>query len=541
MKNYTIFFLLSISTLLPAQTPAILWRFDTHDEAFGNAAMADLDADGKPEIAFSCYWGDSNLYVLNAEDGSLLWKKNLGGCNDAAPAIFDVDGDSQPEVILGSSCNPVLTCFNGSSGTITWQKVFGGTDSPPSVADLEGDGSAEILIGDFSGRLNCYAASTGQLKWQVDVEEDLAVSIQASPALVDVNGDQLPDIVVCTWAYAPNYDSSAVYAYDGLTHQLIWKNQVPADWMYHGAAVADVDEDGLPELALSSYDGHVYLLNAEDGSLGWQYATPGLAYISGPVTIGDLDGDGHLDLVYSNGWGQVDALDRFGQLKWSYFMALYESAFRGAALADLDGNETLDVIFASSKGKLYALDGGSGGLLWSIDLRADYGNPLFGLEHGPLIADFNNDDTLDIFVVGGHTDYPDIQNDFGRAYAIQAGVGNGPDWTMFQHDLARGNCVCPDSASSSVPPLDASVFSASAFPNPFSESVFFNVFLEKNMMLTAVVYDQQGNQVAQLTRGLASAGPHQFSWQGGALPDGVYYCRVVAGDRAVIKKLVLGK
>ena len=94
------FFLINQS--IQAQTPSILWRFNTHDESFGNAAIGDLDGDGKPEIVFSCYWGDSNIYVLNAEDGSLLWKSNMGGCNDAAPIIFDVDNDGHPEVILGS-------------------------------------------------------------------------------------------------------------------------------------------------------------------------------------------------------------------------------------------------------------------------------------------------------------------------------------------------------------------------------------------------------------------------------------------------------
>ncbi|MBT3423471.1 MAG: PQQ-binding-like beta-propeller repeat protein, partial [Bacteroidetes bacterium] len=102
MKNLNfiilIFAILSFNFVY-SQTPQIKWWYDVNDSAFGNSASADLDGDGKLEIAFSCYRNDSTIYVLNAEDGSLLWKVNTGGCNDAAPLIFDVDMDDTLEVI----------------------------------------------------------------------------------------------------------------------------------------------------------------------------------------------------------------------------------------------------------------------------------------------------------------------------------------------------------------------------------------------------------------------------------------------------------
>src|SRR6187399_723991 len=130
--------LLASALLLPlfaTAQPSVLWSFATKDASFGQAAAADLDGDGKAEIVFSSYWNDSNVYVLNAQTGALKWKKNLGGCNDAAPLIADVDGDGKPEVIVASSCKPVTTCFNGATGAIKWQTPTGGSDSPPTIAD----------------------------------------------------------------------------------------------------------------------------------------------------------------------------------------------------------------------------------------------------------------------------------------------------------------------------------------------------------------------------------------------------------------------
>ena len=544
MKHILLFCTLSLCICgsIYAQTPSILWRFNTHDESFGNGAVADLVGDGRLEIAFSCYWGDSMIYVLHADDGSLVWKQNMGGCNDAAPIIYDVDNDGHPEVILGSSCNPVLTCFNGATGAIKWQTPFGGTDSPPAIADIDGDSIPEILVGDFEGYLNCFNARTGQLKWQVLVDDSGA--IEASPALVDVNGDGHPDIIVCTWSYGGNGDSTAVYAYDGLTHALLWKNPIPTDVIYHGAAFGDVIENGKPQFAVSSYDGNVYLLSGDSGRLVWKYSTPGLAYIPDPVTIGDLDNDGHLDLVYINGNGEVDALDRFGQLKWSYILDLYESSFRGAVLADVNNDDTLDVIFATTEGKLCALNGSQGNFLWNIDLRSDYGDSLFELEHGPLVSSFRGDDTLDIFVVGGYANSDSILGDFGRAYAIKLGKGKGPDWTMFQHDYIRSNCVCSQNYSTGISPLSNDPFSVADYPNPFSKNITFNIDLTQRTKLSMIVYDERGIAVRTFADSDISQGMHTYIWdgnndEGSPLTDGIYFCHITAGHSATVRKIVL--
>ena len=524
-----------------AQTGSVLWHFDTHDKSFGNAAMADLDNDGKPEIVFSCYWNDSSIYALNAENGSLLWKKNMGGCNDAAPIIWDVDNNGVKDVILASSCNPVLTCFAGNDGSIKWQTPFGGTDSPPSIADVDGDGKVDLLTGDFAGYLCCYNPVNGALKWKVLVDSDAA--IEASPALVDINQDGHPDIIVNTWSFAGNnHDSSAIYAYNGLTHTLLWKNSMPSDFIYHGAAFGDIDEDGKPELAVTCYDKYLYVLNGENGSLKWKYAAADSAYVGDPPVIADLDKDGHLDILYIGGYGDVVMLDRFGNLKWSYLLPAYESSFRGAALADINNDDTLDVVFSCSNGILYALNGSRGNLIWSKDLAADYGNTAFELEQGPLIADFNNDDTLDIFVVGGHAEYPAITNNYGRAYAVKAAKGKGPAWTMFQHDAVRSNCLCPTAPAGIETPTQT-VLDFTAFPNPGSR-VYFNLSLQHEEKVSMMIYDMQGRKISTLVNKNLSAGDYQFVWQGltdtGAIsPAGMYVCQIHAGHRTSEKKIVL--
>lgn len=57
------------------------------------------------------------------------------------------------------------------------------------------------------------------------------------------------------------------------------------------------------------------------------------------------------------------------------------------------------------------------------------------MDHAPVIADFNNDGKLDIFVIGGYGTSSQPNLNHGCAYALTAGNGTGPGWSMFRHDL----------------------------------------------------------------------------------------------------------
>jgi outer membrane protein assembly factor BamB len=470
-----IFFILTVSFALlfinnvNAQTPTIKWWYDINDASFGQSAAGDIDGDGKLEVVFGCYRNDSSVYALNADSGSLLWKYNTHpvgaeGCNDVAPVIYDVDNDTHLEVIVPSSCNPVTFCFNGQTGAVEWQCNTRGSDSPPTIADLDNDGTPEILHGEFGGYVKCINGENGSPSWEIPV--DTNSWIQTAPTIVDLDNNGQLDFVVGTWNF--NHLDS-IYAFRGDNHARMWSYPVH-DYMYHGTAVADLDNDGKPELVIGSYNDTLYCINGENGTTKWKYAATG-GYIGAPASIADIDNDGSCDVVFFSSY-VVTALSDSGTLKWQYTIPGFEQSFRGAAIADINNDVYLDVIFGTDGGKVKALNGNNGTLIWSIDLAAHYGNPAFALDHAPLIADFDNDDTLDVFIVGGHAEYPAFQNDFGRAYMIKAGKGHGPDWLMFQHDLHRQSSLCVDTTTSATE--IAGQLLVSVFPNPATTEVTIN-------------------------------------------------------------------
>lgn len=457
------------------QSPHINWWFDTNDASFGQPAAGDIDSDGKLEVVFGCYRNDSSVYALNAEDGTLLWKYNTHpagaeGCNDVAPVIYDVDGDDSLEVIVPSSCNPTTFCFNGRTGAVKWQTPTRGSDSPPSIADIDNDGKPEILHGEFDGYVICINGENGSVSWEIAV--DLDSWIQTAPTIIDLdNNDQL-DFVVGTWN-ATNYDSNKVYAYRGDNHALLWKYPI-RDVMYHGSGVSDLDYDGRPELVIGSYNDTLYCINGDDGTTFWKYAYASSYYTGAPPSIADIDNDDSCEVVFVS-WYVVGALSSSGKLKWHYNIPGYEQAFRGAALSDINNDSYLDVIFGTDGGNVYALNGNNGSLIWTKDLAAHYGNSLFALDNAPLVADFNNDDTLDVFIVGGHAEYPDFQNDFGRAYMISAGIGNGPDWLMFQKNILRNSSMCADTTSG-ISTYELPENNIMVYPNPASSFIYIKSF-----------------------------------------------------------------
>ena len=411
-------------------SPEILWWYDLNAPSLGSAAVGDIDGDGHLEIVFGTYFNDEHIYALNAEDGSLLWNYNTGGCNDASPAIADVDLDGDLEVIIPSSSPYTVYCFNGTTGDVEWSTSTGYPnciDSPPCVADVDNDDKPEVILGAWYGYVFCLNGEDGSICWQTNLGTNSY--IQSGPNILDLDDDGQLDVVVAQYS-----GDCRIYALKGDDASILWYSDVPQDYMYHGGSFADIDEDGKPEIAIGCYDNHVYVVNGEDGSLEWDYFAP--YYIASPTSIADLNNDDHFEIVFTS-YNRLGVLNHTGDLIWSYTTG--GSMFRGASIADVDGDGTLDVIFGSDDGILRALQGNDGQEVWTYNLEQDYGQ-TYNIDHAPVIADFNEDGKLDVFIIGGYATSSPPTNNHGRAYVLSAGNGTGNGWPMFRHDLRHSAC-----------------------------------------------------------------------------------------------------
>lgn len=521
MKYLLFFSTLLTGQLLTAQTPALEWEFGTGAPSFGSASSADLDNDGFLEIVFTTYTNDGHCHCLNAEDGSVLWSYDIGGCGDVAPLIADVTGDGNLDVVVNGSCNPTLFCIDGPSGSLHWSVPSGGGDSPPTTDDVDDDGINEILFGNFNGQVRIVNGEDGS-EYQTIQVNPFGSAVQTEPTLVDLDNDGDLEFLAANFF---NDDGNHVWAYE-TDGSLIWTSTKPGDvddfHAYHGGAVADIDGDDLPEYVIGSGAGYVHAINLEDGSDLWFLDLE--ASNMSAITIVDADFDGELEVVFNNN-DYVTFDERIwildgatGDEEWSYPIVF--PAFRGIAVSDINDNGQLDFLSGHYMGDILAVEAYNG-LLWEYELLDFFSDvPWLDANCQPLIADFDNDGMTEIFVTAGYGTYePDEFND-GAAYLIESGMSSCPEWLTFRHDNHRTGYLPSEeieAACGLVSIDDEESHGSSIYPNPVSDllTVDLQGFIEQATMRLfnpsgALVMEKRITGLSQIDMQDLAAGVYQL-------------------------------
>lgn len=147
-------------------------------------------------------------------------------------------------------------------------------------------------------------------------------------------------------------------------------------------AIGDLDGDGLPEIAFSTWKSDtLVVLNAQDEVL---WSVPQIKG-EGGVAMGDVNGDGLLDLVAFTTSDEVVAFSGAGVELWrSRSFAL--AWFPQATVADLDGDGQLEVIADQA-----VLNGADGATRATLD---DHNTGY----HSPVVADLDGDGVSEILL-----------------------------------------------------------------------------------------------------------------------------------------------
>jgi len=302
-----------------AFTPATGWLFGGSSQGGVSQFLAfDCDGDGDQDLASVAY---SNPVVLYINQGTWMQLTQLpGGINGATSAAAgDVDGDGDIDLMVGhSTSNPSLRqdrlLRNNGVGvftddTATAMPVHFNFTSSVHLTDIDGDGDLDALLGHLQtavGSPNGHALlqndGTGTFTDISDTlpQNDLTNLNSSTALLIDADGDG---------------DDEYMFSRD--TQHLYWNDQgtlVHANRAllpYRGGvtlsvAAGDLDGDGLPELVTGSWN---FSILGGRTSLYWNDGTGHMAeaatnptwptgfYTS--VDLGDIDGDGDLDLVFA--------------------------------------------------------------------------------------------------------------------------------------------------------------------------------------------------------------------------------------------------
>ena len=334
-----------------------------------SVALADIDGDGKEETLAGAPWGEGHVHVFSGAGGARLstinspnpqggsvppygWGSRFGW----SVAAGDVDGDGTPDIAIGAPGETVdsildegrVYVFSGRTGVLLYtfespnpepNPLYGGRFGDAlAMGDIDGDGRADIIVGadqetiagSTVGRAYAFSGASGAMTHTFTGSLTTG-GFGWSLAVGDVDGNGTNDVVV--GALHDNDGIGAVYAFSGSGTQLFTLTTPnPQLNAYFGNAVAlgDVDGDGTMEIAVGAHDedvgttvqgGRVYLFSGE--TLLHTFVSPDLApqsLFGSEVALGDVNGDGHADIAVA-----ASGPSGFGGLAYTFDSETYAS------------------------------------------------------------------------------------------------------------------------------------------------------------------------------------------------------------------------
>ncbi len=336
---------------------------DGHDNY--SIALGDVDGDGDLDLAAGNRNYANCLYLNNGTSNPF----NGVTCSDIssdAPDTFsialgDVDGDGDLDLAAGNPGqtnrlylnNGTANPFNGVSGSdissdahLTWTITLG---------DVDGDGDLDLVAGNYNQTNRLYlndgtaAPFSGVSGTDISSDEHSTQSI----ALGDVDGDGDLDLVA-----GNRGGSNRLYLNNGTAAPFssVTGSDISSDVHYttYSIVLGDVDGDGDLDLVAGNsigYTNRLYLNNGTaapfSGVTGSDISSD--AHRTDTIKLGDMDGDGDLDLVVGNRGGTNRLYMNDGTA--SPFSAVTGSDISGdahytqsIALGDVDGDGNLDLV-----------------------------------------------------------------------------------------------------------------------------------------------------------------------------------------------------
>jgi subtilisin family serine protease len=303
-------------------------------------AIVDLDGDGDEEVVIGAT--DQRLVAVTGADGDTMpgFPVLLTGAINSSPAIWDVDLDGTPEILVATSQGRVYAVRGNGTIVPGWPVLLSGDlRAGPAIADLDPTNPGlELVIGSSNGSL-WVLDRTGAIRpgWPQAAGD----AIYATPALHDFDGDGTSEIIVGAF-------DSTLYGFRGDGSPMPgWPVALP-DRVLSSAAIGDVDRDGAADIVVGCYDQKVYALHADATPLaGWPVTVVG-AVRSSPALADLRDGDGWVEVAIASDGPTLYVIDHQGNFAPGWPQALGGSVTGGVNVADVDGDGVLDVIAGAS-------------------------------------------------------------------------------------------------------------------------------------------------------------------------------------------------
>ncbi|MFD2783890.1 FG-GAP-like repeat-containing protein [Hymenobacter rubripertinctus] len=276
-------------------------------------AVADLNGDGRLDIVTTNFTGNQTIVFLNPAATPGTFGAGVayttGGTNPLPVGVADMNGDGLPDIVVanrneatvGILLNSMTT--PGTFGAATTYSYGFGVTYGLRLGDLNNDGRPDVAVtlqsSNQVGVLLNSATTPGTLG--TAVAYPVNGSVPDEVRLADVNGDGRLDIIT---ANTGGSGSVSVLLASGAPGSFTAGVNYPGGGGNVAVTLGDVTGDGLTDIVTPTGQSgtSVNVLPGQgNGTFGAAVSFPiGAAFHYG-VELGDLNGDGRLDIAVPNG------------------------------------------------------------------------------------------------------------------------------------------------------------------------------------------------------------------------------------------------
>ena len=383
------------STLSPYFVDAQL--VDVEFDGQGTSSLIAGPVDGSLNGEFNLDPGASITYILRVTIAG--GEKRLSATNSLVGLTVEVD--SRTSEIDSDNTNDKATfqsllAVSATSGTDSFVdsglQLGSSNASDVALGDLDGDGDLDIVVA------NSLSANGIWINEGLGDFENSGLALgegdTVAVAIGDLTGNGLLDVVV-----ANRGESIEVYRNLGGMRFTLYSTYSYVD-NYSDIALADFNNDGLLDLVVTA-NGGSYLWNNVASKFDNENPLVLSETPASSVAVGDVDGDGDVDLLITDDQGTANRLwlnDGAGQFSESSHQ-LGASDSVQAALADLDGDGDLDAVIANQTGDHHVwMNDGLGAFVQAASLT----NSL-GYATGVALGDLDGDGDIDAAIASSTT------------------------------------------------------------------------------------------------------------------------------------------
>lgn len=532
--------------------------------------------------------------------GSLLsqsWHSFYNGTGDADDESRSVCADDSGNVYvtgfsMGANSNfDIVTIKYGEKGNVLWVRVFNGTgNSEDRAFGIVQDEYGFIYVGGFTTStgnnediiLLRYNAA-GTLSWSKTYNHSGTSSDRAWGIVVDNSDRAYIYLTGCTLS-GSNYDYLTVkYRDDGFFK---WANT------YDRGSSSD---DRALGIVVDIYGNVIVTGSSQGSSSGFDYYT--IKYNSDGVTVwskrynGSNNGEDrafgivcdHLNNIIVTGYSMRSTsiesrdiatvqYDKNGITKWTKIYNGPENStddafgivvdvldniyIAGSTRKSNTSEDILALKYNQSGTEKWASIHNSGGTnsdiayCLNVDTEGQYvylaGSSIVAGNEMISVAKFNSLGEFQqsiIYPGGGRATDVTLNNVnsvfLGGYYVNNASGSMAPNKDYVAMEFANGLITITAVNGNGEVPAEFGLYQN--YPNPFNPSTSIKYDISESAFVKLVIYNATGEEIAVLAQKQMKPGQYEISFTQNGLPSGVYFCKLFAGEKQFVRKMILVK